>query len=52
MYSTQIKQLPRKLASSKASLEQISQREAASEAVLKRMHMEDDASKDTRWANS
>ena len=43
MYGTQIKQLSRQLASCKASLEQTSQREAASEAVLKRM--EDDAKK-------
>ena len=43
MYSMQIKQLSRQLASCKASLEQTSQREADSEAVVKRM--EDDAKK-------
>ena len=41
--SIQIKQLSRQLASCKASLEQTSEREAASEAVLKRM--EEDAKK-------
>ena len=43
IFSMQIKQLSRQLASCKASLEQTSQREAASEAVLKKM--EEDAKK-------
>ena len=41
--SVQIKQLSRQLASCKVSLEQTSHREAASEAVMKRM--EEDAKK-------
>ena len=43
VHDVQIKQLSRQLASCKALLEQTSEREAASEAVLKRM--EEDAKK-------
>ena len=49
MHGIQIKQLSRQLTSCKASLEQTSEREAASEAVLKRI--EEDAKK-KKWTTT